>query len=151
MFVDLLLAIVHHLLVFALAGVLAAELALVRPGLAGRELRLVARIDQIFGALAMAIVIVGVGRVFLGLKGWQFYAYNWAFWVKMAAFAVVGLLSIRPTMRIIAWRGAARNATGLYVVPDAEIAGVRRLIRWEAAVFLLIPVFAAIMARGIGV
>ena len=151
MFVDLLLAIVHHLLVFALAGTLAAELALVRPGLAGRELRLVARIDQIFGALALAIVIVGVGRVFLGLKGWQFYIYNWAFWAKIAAFLVVGLLSIRPTLRIIAWRGAARNATGLYVVPDSEIAGVRRLIHWEAAVFLLIPVFAAIMARSVGV
>jgi putative membrane protein len=150
-FVDLLLAIVHHLLAFSLAGVLAAEFALVRPGLAGRELRLVAQIDQAFGALALAIVVIGVLRVFFGLKGWEYYVYNWAFWAKMAAFVAVGLLSIRPTVRIVAWRNAARHSTGLYVVPDAEIAGIRRLIRWEAGVFLLIPLFAAIMARGVGV
>jgi len=147
--VDLLLAIGHHLLAFALAAALAAELILLRPGLAGRELRVVARVDQIFGALALAIVIVGVTRVFFGLKGWQFYVASWAFWAKMIAFAAVGLLSIRPTMRIIAWRSAANNATGLYVVPDSEIAAVRRLVHWEAAVFLLIPAFAAMMARGI--
>ena len=33
--VDLLLAILHHFLVFTLAGLLAAEFALVRPGLSG--------------------------------------------------------------------------------------------------------------------
>lgn len=148
MFVDLVLAIIHHLLVFSIAGVLAAEFALVRPGLAGRELRLVARIDQAFGALALGAVVIGVLRVLFGLKGWEFYAYNWAFWAKMAAFVAVGLLSIRPTIRIIAWRNAARNATGLYVVPDAEINAMRQLIRWEVGVFLLIPLFAAIMARG---
>lgn len=150
MLIDLLLAVLHHVLAFGLAGVLAAELVLLRPGLAGRELRLMARIDQIFGALALAIVVIGIGRIFLGLKGWEFYVYNWAFWAKMAAFLLVGLLSIRPTMRIIAWRAAAGNATGLYVVPDAEIASVRRLVHWEAAIFVLIPIFAAVMARGVG-
>lgn len=151
MFVDLILAIAHHLLVFSLAGVLAAEFALVRPGLAGRELRLVAQIDAAFGTLALAVIVVGVLRVFFGLKGWEYYVYNWAFWAKMAAFVAVGLLSIRPTIRIIAWRSASRHSTGLYVAPDAEIAGIRRLIRWEAGIFLLIPLFAAIMARGVGV
>lgn len=147
--VDLVLAIAHHLFVFSLAGVLAAEFALVRPGLAGRELRLVARIDQLFGVLALGIVIIGVLRIFFGLKGWEFYIYNWAFWAKMAAFLAVGLLSIKPTVRIIAWRSAATRSTGLYVAPDREISEVRRLIRWEVGVFLLIPVFAATMARGI--
>lgn len=149
LFVDLTLAIAHHLLIFILAAALAAEFVLVRPGLAGRDLKLVAHIDQAFGAAALAIILAGALRVFFGLKGWQFYAYNWAFWLKLAAFLAVGLLSIRPTLRILAWRRQAERATGLYVVPDNEIAAMRRLIRWEALVFLLIPAFAAAMARGV--
>ena len=43
--VDLLLAILHHFLVFTLAGLLAAELALVRPGLSGPNLALLGRVD----------------------------------------------------------------------------------------------------------
>ena len=148
MYADLILAILHHAAIFALAGVIAAELALVRPGLTARGAALVGRIDAAYGGLAMAIIVIGVCRVIFGLKGWEFYVYYWAFWVKMVAFGIVGLLSIAPTMRILRWRREA-VAPG-YTVPDAEIAGVRSWLKAEAAIFLLIPVFAAIMARGVG-
>lgn len=149
MFVDLILAIAHHLLVFMLAAALAAEFVLVRPGLAGRDIRLVSRIDQAYGGLAGAVILIGVLRVFFGLKGWEFYVYNWAFWSKMIAFASTGLISILPTARILGWRKASEASPGIYVVPDREIAAVRRYLRLGLAVFLLIPVFAAIMARGV--
>lgn len=45
MTVDLLLAIGHHLSVFTLVGLLAAEFALLRPGLGGRRIGQLARID----------------------------------------------------------------------------------------------------------
>ena len=102
--VDLLLAILHHFLVFSLAGLLAAELVLLRPGLSGPNLGLLGRIDGAYGGIAVAVIVVGICRVIYGLKGWEFYVSNHAFWAKMAAFVVVGLLSIRPTMRILAWR-----------------------------------------------
>lgn len=145
---DLLLAILHHLLIFMLAGILASELVLTRKGLSGRELRLLGHIDRMYGIVALAIIVIGIGRVFYGLKGWEYYVTNGAFWAKMAAFAGVGILSIRPTMRILAWRRAASAES--YVVPDAEIAAARGLLKAEAAVFALIPIFAAMMARGIG-
>ena len=97
----------------------------------------------------MLIILVGIGRVFFGLKGWEYYIYYWAFWAKMAAFAVVGLLSIRPTIRFIAWRKAAAGDPA-FAVPDTEIRSVRSYLHAEATVFILIPIFAAIMARGIG-
>lgn len=146
---DLLLAIAHHLLVFSLAGILFAEFVLLKPGLAGRNLSLLGRLDGAYGGIAMAIIIVGVCRVIFGLKGWEFYVYNHSFWAKMGAFVVVGLLSIPPTMRIVRWRKAAAAAAD-HVVPDAEIAGAKRFLHAELAVFLLIPVFAAMMARGVG-
>jgi putative membrane protein len=145
---DLLLAILHHLLVFTLAGILAAEWVLVRPGLSGAGIGLLARIDASFGGVAMAVILVGAGRVFFGLKGWEFYVFNTMFWAKMTAFVVVGLLSIVPTIRISGWRKA--EADNGFAVPDAEVRSVRSFIKAEVAVFALIPVLAAAMARGVG-
>jgi putative membrane protein len=146
---DLLLAIAHHLLVFSLAGIIGAEFVLVRGDLPAATLKRLAGIDRHYGIIAMLIVLVGVCRVFFGLKGWEFYVYNWVFWAKMGAFVLVGLLSIVPTMRFIAWsRQAGGNPS--FSVSAAELASVRNYVRAEGAVFLLIPVFAAAMARGYG-
>ncbi|CAG1014820.1 MAG: DUF2214 family protein [Rhizobiaceae bacterium] len=149
MIADLVLAILHHVLAFSLLGLLAAEAALLRPGLSGAWLTLLGRLDGLYGGAAMALVVVGIGRLIWGLKGWEFYVASWSFWAKMAAFAAVGIASILPTLRILAWRRAARLEPS-HVVPDAEIAGARRLVLAELALFALIPVFAAMMARGIG-
>jgi len=146
---DLVLAILHHLLVFSLAGIIAAEFVLVRNEMTAATVRRLAGIDRHYGLVATLVVVVGAARVYWGLKGWEFYVYNWAFWAKMAAFLAVGLLSIRPTVRFLAWNRQAR-ADADWRVPEAELASVRSAIGAEAAIFLLIPVFAAAMARGYG-
>ena len=146
MFNDFILAALHHVLIFALMAILAAELVLVRPGLRRDTLLRVARLDGVYGALSMAVIVVGIGRVVWGLKGWEYYSGNVWFWHKMAAFLVVGLLSIAPTVRFLRWRKAA-EADPAYAVPDTEIRAVRRFIHAEAGIFVLIPVFAAAMAR----
>ncbi|WEX09360.1 DUF2214 family protein [Chelativorans sp. AA-79] len=145
MLTDLLLAILHHLLMFMLAAVLVSEIVLMRKGLSGRDLRILTHVDRMYGVVAAAIIVVGVCRVVFGLKGWEYYVGNHAFWAKMAAFVLVGILSAKPTMRILKWSRAASGEG--YVVPDAEIAAMRRFLRAEIAVFALIPIFAAVMAR----
>lgn len=147
---DLLLAIAHHLLFFALIAILAAETVLVRPGLGGDALKRLGRLDGAYGGLAGLILIVGFCRVFFGLKGWEFYIYNWVFWAKIAAFLTAGAISGLPTARIVAWNRALRSDPA-YAVPENEIAKVATWLRAEGAVFLLIPIFAAAMARGYGV
>lgn len=146
---DLLLAIAHHLLVFSLAGIIGAEFVLIRGDLPAATLRRLAGIDRHYGIIATLIVVIGICRVFFGLKGWEFYVYNWVFWAKMAAFVIVGLLSIVPTVRFISW---SRQASGnpSFSVPVAELASVKNYVRAEGFIFLLIPVFAAAMARGYG-
>lgn len=146
---DLLLAILHHLLVFSLAAIIGAEFVLVRGDLPATTLRRLVGIDRHYGIIAALIVIVGVCRVIFGLKGWEFYVHNWVFWAKMAAFAVVGLLSIVPTVRFIAWNRQAGGDPS-FAVPAAELASVKNYVRAEGLIFLLIPVFAAAMARGYG-
>ncbi len=148
MFTDLLLAILHHLLMFILVAILAGEFVLMRKGLSGRNLSVLAHIDRMYGVVALAIIVVGVGRVIFGLKGWEYYVGNHAFWGKMAAFAVVAILSIKPTIRILQWHRSA-SSDG-YVVPDGEISAMRRFLIAELVFFALIPIFAAMMARNVG-
>ena len=146
---DVGFAIAHHLLAFSLAAVLSAELASVRPEMDGAQLRRVVGLDRVYGALAALILVVGLCRVFFGDKGAQFYFANPMFWAKMGAFAVVGLLSIWPTLQVVKWRRAL--AVNAAFKPDhAEVRTARKYMHAEALVFLLIPVFAALMARGVG-
>lgn len=149
MFLDFVLASLHHLLIFAILAILAAELVLVRPGISGATLARIARIDGAYGALSVAVIAVGICRVIWGAKGWEAYVYNVWFWHKMGAFLIVGLLSIAPTMRFVRWRrGMAADAA--YAIPEVDIRTVRRYMHAEAFIFLLIPIFAAAMARGYG-
>lgn len=148
--IDLILAIAHHLVVFLLVAIFAAEFALLRPGLTGSRVGQLARIDAAYGGVATLVIVVGVLRVIFGASGWEYYVANYAFWAKMAAFLVMGLLTIQPTLAIRRWDKAGRDDAG-YAIPTAEIAASRRYVHLQAAVLVLIPVFAAAMARGYGV
>ncbi len=148
--IDFLLASVHHLIVFGIASVLAAELALMRPAaMSPHTVRLLGRFDAVYGGLALAILVVGFARVWFGAKGPDFYLHNPMFWAKIGAFLVVGLVSIRPTLRILAWQKVLK-LDAAFVPAVQEIGAVRRQLLIEIHVFALIPIFAAAMARGIG-
>lgn len=141
---DLVLAILHHLFVFALFGVLSAELVSVRPGMDAAAASRIARIDNWYGVLAAVIVIAGLCRAVFAAKGWEYYSHNAFFWAKIAAFVVIALLSIPPTVAFIGWR--RNNASP----KDRDIAKVRRYLLAEVVLFPLLPAFAAAMARGYG-
>ena len=134
--IDLLLAISHHLMVFLLVAIFAAEFVLLRPGLSGSRIGHLARVDAAYGGVATLVIIVGVLRV--------------TFWAKMAAFLAAGLLTIPPTLAIRRWLKASEDDVA-YIVPPDEIAASRRYIHLQAGILILIPIFAAAMARGYGI
>jgi len=146
---DLHLAIAHHLLIFALAGVLAFEIGAVRAGLGGKDVGRIARVDAWYGILAVAILAVGLSRAIFAAKGWAYYSHNYFFWAKISAFALVGLLSIAPTITFIRWRRTAKTDPAFSPAP-MDVARVRRFLWLEVIVFAFIPAFAAAMARGYG-
>jgi putative membrane protein len=147
---DLILAIAHHLIVFGIAAVLAAELALLRPmSMSPHTVKLLGRFDTFYGLLALAILVVGFSRVFHGTKGPNFYLDNPVFWIKVGAFGVVGLLSVKPTLRILAWQKALK-ADAAFTPSADDLKALRRRKLAEIHVFALIPIAAAVMARGIG-
>ena len=139
---DLVLAIAHHLIVFALFGLVCAEIIALAAPLDAPAIRRVARLDLAYGALAA--LIVGFVRAIFAAKGWAYYSHNAFFWAKIGTFGIAGLLSIPPTLTFARWR----KSTGL---PDASaVRAVRTCLHWELMLFLLIPAFAALMARGYG-
>jgi putative membrane protein len=149
MFTDFALASLHHLGIFVLAATIAAELAILLGPIDARSIERIARIDLGYGLAAAYIVIVGICRVIWGAKGYEYYIVNHIFWTKMALFLIVGLLSIAPTMRYLAW-GRSLRAEAAFRPPAEEVGRMRRFLWAEAGVFLCIPVAAAAMARGYG-
>ena len=141
---DLVLAIVHHVLVFAIFGILFAEFMALRAGMSNAVAIRVAAIDLWYGVLAGAILVIGFCRAIYAAKGWVYYSHNAFFWAKMTTFAAIGLLSVPPTLEFIRWRkhGTAPD--------DAAIRSVRRYLHAELGLFVLLLVFAAAMARGYG-
>jgi putative membrane protein len=146
---DLVLAIVHHLLVFTLAGILAFEIGTVSLIMKRDEILRVARVDIWYGVLAGLIIIVGFMRAAVAAKGWAYYEVNLFFWAKISTFVVIALLSIAPTMAIIRWRNVLQTDAA-FAPPSDVIRRVRGYLWAEAALFLLLPAFAAAMARGYG-
>lgn len=143
---DLVLAITHHLLVFTLVAILAAELALYRAGMRGEALHRLSRLDAAYGLSALLVISVGIARVMLGIKGPRYYLPNPWFWGKMAAIVLIALLSIGPTISLQRWRRAVR-ADPAFVPPPDAVARSRRFLHAEAALLVIVLVSAAAMAR----
>jgi putative membrane protein len=143
---DLILAIIHHLLVFGLVAMLVAESMLVRPAMRGMDVDRVVRIDIGYGATAVLIIIVGLVRVFFGAKGYHFYANNFFFWGKIVCFLAIAGLSVPPTLQFLRWR-ATRKVDPAFVPTDAEASSVRKWMRYQSLVLVVLLVFAAAMAR----
>ncbi len=146
---DLLLACLHHLVVFSLVTIPAVELALMRGQVGALRIAHLAKLDAVYGLLAMAILAIGFGRVFWGAKGSAFLLHNPVFWTKLGLFALAGLASAAPTVRILRWKKAVARDAGFAVAP-ADLADTRRWLAAELALFVPIPLLAAAMARGVG-
>jgi putative membrane protein len=147
--VSALVAYVHYLAMIAIAVTLTLELLYCTPSLSDARARVLARIDSGYGAAAVIVLATGVARVVWFGKGAAFYLHNPVFYLKIALFAAVGLLSIPPTLQFLRWmrelKGGASN-----VAADYQVARLRRHIHAELMLFVFIPLAAALMARGIG-
>ena len=145
---DALLAYAHFLCIFALASLLVGELVLVRKTLPADLFRRLQGIDRWYGIVAGLVILSGLARLFLGVKGAAFYTHNPVFWTKMALFVAVALLSIPPTIAYLRWN-ARRSADGSIVLADAEFTRLRRFLWLQVGLFAFIPLCAAFMARGL--
>jgi putative membrane protein len=139
--VSALFAFLHHVAAFALVAAIAVEFVLIRQELNAATARRLARTDMVLGISAGVLLVVGLLRVFYFEKGPSFYFHNASFIAKMVLFVLIALLSIYPTVKFLSWRKT---------VDPAGARAIRTIIHLELVGVVLILIFAALMARGIG-
>lgn len=149
MVMTALMAFLHHVFAFTLVACLVYEFIAYRKGLSLEEARRIQRADLAYGISAGLLLVVGLLRVFLFEKGVSFYVHSPFFWVKMVTFAIVGVLSIDPTIRYIRWNRVIKD-NGVPEISEAEYKRTRRLLWLELAGIVMILLAAPMMARGIG-
>ena len=149
MLLDALLAWFHFLALFVLVVLLTAEAVLLRPGMSPDTVSRLVRYDRLYAVSAVAVLVTGLLRLTLGAKGIAFYTPNPWFHAKMGLFVVIGLCSIPPTRRFLRWRKHAQEDPA-FVPARGDILGARRWVMIESHLFIFLPLFAVLMARGIG-
>ena len=149
LWLDAVLAYLHYLAIFILFAYLVVEWVVIRGELNEASVRRLGRLDLIYFGAAIAVLVTGFLRLVFGAKGPDFYLEAWPIYVKIGLFLLVGIISVTPTLAFIRWRRAF-DRDAAWRVPADEQKRMRRLVMVELHLAALIPVFAVIMARGLG-
>ncbi|HEY4369860.1 MAG TPA: DUF2214 family protein [Steroidobacteraceae bacterium] len=144
-----LLAFLHHLAAFVIFAALTVELVLMKGELTLTSARSLLRLDAAYGAFAGVLIVVGFLRVFYTEKGAAYYFHSVPFIVKIALFAIVGLLSIYPTREFLSWRKLLQQQQVPVLAADKRRT-IRMVLHIELTLLAIIILCAALMARGIG-
>jgi putative membrane protein len=141
---EILLRYIHFISIFAIVGTLVSEHVLLKKEMTRVELKRLSRIDAIYGLAALTLLGVGLTLWFSGVgKPAIYYSKNWIFHLKITCFAIIGLLSIYPTLFFIRNRG---DQNELVQVPSV----IFWMLRLELVLLSILPLLAGLMARGVG-
>ena len=105
--------------------------------------------DIIYGIAGITLLVSGIYRVLKFGQGYEFYTQNPIFWTKIVVFALVGSLSIYPTITYILWAVPLSKGT-LPQVTESLASRLRLIVNIELVGFASIPFLATLMARGVG-
>ena len=143
-------AFLHHLAAFTLVSAVTVEFVLLRSALSLESARKLQIADMVLGASAGVVLVVGSLRILYFEKGALYYMHSGAFMAKFSLFVIVALLSIVPTIEFVKWRGAVKQGQ-VPTVTAERLGTLRKIVHIELMGIVLILLFAAMMARGVGV
>lgn len=143
------LAWLHYLAMMFLAAALIAEHLMFLPRPDRAMARKIVVVDLIYGISLLVALLTGLGRMFHGGKGALFYMQNPAYHTKFTLFVVMALVWIYPAVKFFGWRRALR-AGDTPLMNEGESRRVFMAIRIQLLIIVLLPLLAAMMARGIG-
>ena len=149
MYARAMMAFLHHLAAFTVVAALAVEVAMFKPPLTLLQARRLLKTDNIYGAAAGAVLIIGLLRVWYFEKGPGYYWHDLAFLAKFSAFILAALISIYPTLIFLSWSKGLKAGA----VPEISAERTRRVrlcLMLELAAIVVILLCAALMARGVG-
>ena len=140
---DLLLRYLHFIGIFILASALLSELLLIKTEMTRNEFQRLVITDRLYGISSVIVLLAGLSLWFWVGKPADFYTYNVIFIIKISIFVLIGLASIYPTKFIIS---NSRSQHQTISIPRPVIL----IVRAEITLLFVIPLQAAMMARGYG-
>ena len=146
---NALIAYVHYLSFMFCFGALVFERVSLKPDPNKKEAISMVVADVIYGIAGIALLISGIYRVIKFGQGSEFYTQNPIFWTKIIIFALVGSLSLYPTFTYIMW-AIPLSKGKLPEVTTNLVSRLKLILNIELVGFSLVPFFATLMARGIG-
>ena len=146
---EVAIAYLHFVSILSVAAFLVTEFFLCTRDLQPPQVKALVRIDLYYMITAIVVLITGLLRVFAVGKGAGFYLHNPVFYIKLALFVAVGLVSILPTLQFIRWNRGLK-AREEHILRDNDIGTTRRYIGLELLLLAFIPLMGVLMARGIG-
>jgi putative membrane protein len=143
-------AYLHYLSIFLLFALLTLEHQLFKRPLDLPRARSLIRVDIAYGLSAGLVLATGIARLVWYGKGPAYYLHNSLFHAKFGLFILIALLSILPTLVFLNWRNDLR--AGQVPQLSARLGTlVIMCIRLELLLLLILPLLAALLARGFGV
>ena len=142
-------AYVHYLGIILCFGALMFERIILKINLNKQETISIIIADLIYGIAGLAILITGILRVKYYGQGGEFYTGNPIFWVKVSLYIIIGLISLYPTTTYILW-AIPLSKNKLPVISENLVKRFKLIITTELVGFAVIPFFATLMSRGIG-
>ena len=142
-------AYIHYLSFMLCFGALVFERVSVKSNPNKEEAISIVIADVIYGIAGVALLVSGIYRVIKFGQGSDFYTDNPIFWTKIIVFAIVGSLSLYPTVTYVLWSVPLIKGE-LPKVNSKLVSRLKLILNIELAGFALIPFLATLMARGIG-
>ena len=139
----------HYLSFMVCFAALVLERRLIRPQPDRRDAIWMVITDIVYGIAALGVLGTGILRVLYFGQGSSFYTENPLFWWKVGAYLAVGTLSLYPTITYILWAIPLRKGE-LPQVSESLATRLKWILNIEILGFALIPLLAALMARGVG-
>jgi len=140
---EILIRYLHFLGIITLASALVGEHLLIAKEMDVKSFKKLVIIDAIYGIGAIMAFVGGALLWFVVGKPAEFYSMNHLFHLKLTVFLAIGLLSIFPTVYFLRHRK-------ITIQPIVLPGYIVKIIRLELCLLLVLPLFAAMIARGVG-
>lgn len=145
MILDILVRYLHFLSLILLLAAVLGQHFLLRKTMTRREVARVQRLDLVYAVTVVVVLVTGLAQWFWLGKPAGFYSGNPVLHIKLSLFLLVGIISAYPSVFF------GKNRKG----PPDEIVAVPKLVVWSVRIELLLlflmPLFASLMARGVGI
>lgn len=145
MTLEIILRYLHFVSIFIIVSTLVVEHLLLQKEMPRSSVARLARVDAVYGMAALTLLGAGLTLWFSGIgKPTEFYSQNWIFHTKITLFAIVGILSIYPTVFFL--KNRKGNPEEVVQIPTS----IFWMLRFELLLLFIIPLLAGLMAKGFG-